>query len=122
MTVGRLPRISLYPGVSQRTLANAVVIEGFFAFMWFGWGQEGPPPAVSIVLVVGAILALLAVASGIRAARRARGEPSPLSGPAAGRRYGIVVGIEFGISGIGAAVLGATGHVKLIAAWVCLDG
>lgn len=120
MMARRLPRIPFYPDTPRRTLANAAVIEGFFAFMWFGWGQEGPPPGVSIVLVVGAILALLTVAGGIHAARRAREEPSPLSGPAAGRRYGVIVGVEFGISGIGAAVLAASGHVGFIAAWVCL--
>jgi hypothetical protein len=28
---------------STRTVANAVIIEGFFAVMWFSWGQEQPP-------------------------------------------------------------------------------
>lgn len=117
---GRLPRIRFYPAASRRTLANAAMIEGFFAFTWFGWGQEGPPPPVSVVLAVGACLALLIALGGLVAARRVRGEPAPLIGPAAGRRFGIIVGIEFGASGVGAAVLGVTGHGELIAAWVCL--
>ena len=33
-------------------------------------------------------------------------------------RFGIVVGVEFTLAGIGAAALGLSGHADLIAAWV----
>lgn len=113
----QLPR---YPHARRRTMANAAIVEGFFAFLWFGWGQEGPPAVVSILLTVGAFLAVVVVGAGVMAARRARGGPSPFSGAAAGRLYTFVVAVEFGLSGLGAAVLGATGHPDFIAAWVCV--
>jgi hypothetical protein len=105
---------------STRTLANAVIIEAFFALAWFSWGQDRPPAWESILLDIGAILAVLVTVGGIVIARRARHEPSPLSEPAAGKRYGIIVGTEFASIGIGAAIIGATGHSDFIAAWVCL--
>ncbi len=108
-----------YPGVPHRTLANAAAVEGFFAFAWFGWGQEGPPAAVSIVLAVGALLAALVAAGGIVSAYRARRAPSPLRGRDA-RLYAIIVGTEFGLAGLGAAVLAGTGRYEFIPAWVCL--
>lgn len=111
---------AIYPEAPARTLANAVIVEAFFAFAWFGWGQAGPPFAVSVVLGVGAVLSALVAAGGIRAAWRLRDQPSPLSGPAAGRRYGIIVGTEFGLAGVGAAILGVSGHAEFIPAWVCL--
>jgi hypothetical protein len=103
-----------------RTLANAVAIEGFFALAWLSWGQEQPPAWVSIVLDIGAILAVLVTVGGILLARRARHEPSPLSEPGAGKRYRIIVATEFASIGIGAAILGATGQPDFIAAWICL--
>jgi hypothetical protein len=108
-----------YATASRRTLANATIVEGFFGFMWFGWGQEGPPAWVSVVLTVGAVLSVLVLVAGVWFARRARHEPPPLADPATGRRYGIIVGTEFGSAGAGAAVLGLTGNAELIAAWVC---
>jgi hypothetical protein len=44
------------------------------------------------------------------------------SRPAAGiarRRYSLIVGLEFGLLGAGAAVLGATGLYRWIAVWIC---
>ena len=42
-----------------------------------------------------------------------------MSDPAVRRRYGIIVGLEFGLLGAGAAALGATGHYRWAAVWVC---
>lgn len=104
---------------SIRTLANAAIVEGFFSFMWFGWGQEGPPVWGAVVLGIGAVMAVLVAVTGIVCTRRARDEPSPLAGPVTGRRFGIIVGTEFASIGAGAAILGITGHVEFISAWVC---
>ena len=35
------------------------------------------------------------------------------------RRYSLIVGVEFGLLGAGAAVLGATGQYRWIAVWIC---
>ncbi|MGI8576383.1 MAG: hypothetical protein ACR2KG_00365 [Nocardioidaceae bacterium] len=110
----------LFADTPRRTQANAAIIEGFFGLMWFGWGQEGPPAWAWIVLIVGAVLAVLVRIGGIMTVRRTRGEPSPLSGPGARKRYKIIVATEVGLCGLGAAILGATGHCEFIAAWVCL--
>lgn len=110
----------LYPNATRRTLASAATVEGFFGFVWFGWGQEGPPLAVSFVLGAGALLALAVVIGGLLVTRRARDEPSPVSGEAAGKRFGMIVGIEFMLVGLGATVLGVTDHAELIAAWTAL--
>lgn len=71
------------------------------------------------MLAVGSVLAVVVAVLGIRVARRARAEPSPLAGKVAGRRYGIIVGSEFAAVGAGAAILGSTGHAEFIAAWAC---
>lgn len=110
----------LFAAASRRTLASAATVESFFAFAWFGWGQEGPPTGVSVALGVGAVLAVLVTIGAVLAARHARDEPSPVSGAVAGRRFGIIVGVEFGLIGLGAAMLGATGHAVFIPAWACL--
>lgn len=112
-------RFVAYTPASRRVVANAATIEGFFAFMWFGWGQEGPPAWASAVLGIGSVFAVLVAVAGIVLARRVRAEPAPLAGPSEGRRYGVIVGTEFASIGVGAAILGATGHAEFIAAWVC---
>ena len=35
------------------------------------------------------------------------------------RRYGIIVGVEFGLLGVGAAVLGVTGLYQWVPVWIC---
>lgn len=110
----------LYADVPARTAANAAAIEGFFAAMWFGWGQEGPPDGVSIILVVGFFLAVIVFIGGLGSAYSARGEPDPLAGGGAGRKYGITVATEFGLIGLGAVILGTTGHADFVAAWICV--
>jgi hypothetical protein len=42
-----------------------------------------------------------------------------MADPVVRRRYSIVVGLEFGLLGAGAAVLGATGQDRWIPAWIC---
>jgi hypothetical protein len=47
--------------------------------------------------------------------KRSEGALPAMSDPVVRRRYGIIVGLEFGLLGAGAAVLGATGHYRWIA-------
>ena len=42
-----------------------VVIEGFFAFVWFGCGQAAPPSWLVVPLAVGAGLAVLLTVAGV---------------------------------------------------------
>jgi RsiW-degrading membrane proteinase PrsW (M82 family) len=45
---------------------------------------------------------------------------SALGAPGAMRRYGIFVGVEFGVAALGAAMLIRRGHTRNLAPWVCL--
>jgi hypothetical protein len=57
-----------------RSRGVTVAVEGFFAFVWFGWGQADAPSWLVIPLAVGTVLgALLAVGAAI---------PAPATEPA----------------------------------------
>jgi hypothetical protein len=62
--------------------------------------------------------ALLAVA-GVLVAKRSPGPLPAASDPAVRRRYAIIVGLEFGLLGAGAAVLGVTGLYQWVPVWIC---
>jgi hypothetical protein len=42
-----------------------------------------------------------------------------MADPKARRRYSIIVGLEFGLLGVGAAILGATGQYRWTPVWIC---
>ena len=48
---------SFFP--TGRDRGVTVAVEGFFAFVWFGWGQAAPPSWLVAPLAVGAGLAVL---------------------------------------------------------------
>jgi hypothetical protein len=100
--------------------AMTALIFGFFASMWFGWAQEKPPPAWRRWLSIAAIVSLLVGAVGGYLAWKHWGDGSALSEPGAMRRYGITVGVEFALAGVGAAILGVRKRQDLIAPWICL--
>jgi len=96
-----------------------VAVEGFFAFVWFGWGQAAPPSWLVVPLAVGDGLAVLLTVAGVVLTIRSAGRLRVMAEPAVRRRYSIIVGLEFGLLGAGAAVLGATGQQQWIPAWIC---
>jgi hypothetical protein len=108
---------SLFPAGRDRGVT--VAIEGFFAFVWFGWGQAAAPSWLVIPLAVGIALGALLAVTGVVVAKRSTGRLLSASYPAVRRRYGIIVGLEFGLLGAGAAVLGATGRYQWVPVWVC---
>lgn len=110
----------LYSAASRRTAATAAAVEGFFALAWFGWGQAGPPAWESVALGVGSGVSVVILVIAILSILASRDQPSPVSGPDEGKRFGILVGIEFGLAGLGAVALAVAGQVQFIAAWVCL--
>ena len=112
-----MPKLSQsFPAGRDRGVT--VVVEGFFAFVWFGWGLADAPSWLTIPLATGVVLGALLAVTGVVAAWRSTGRLSA-SDPAVRRRYGIIVGLEFGLLGAGAAALGATGHYQWIPVWVC---
>jgi DNA-binding PadR family transcriptional regulator len=108
---------SFFPAGRDRGVT--VAVEGFFAFVWFGWGQAAPPSWLVVPLAVGGGLAVLLTVAGVVLTIRSAGRLRVMSDPAVRRRYSIIVGLEFGLLGTGAAVLGATGQQQWIPVWIC---
>jgi hypothetical protein len=102
-----------------RARGVTVVVEGFFAFVWFGWGQAAAPSWLVVPLAVGTALGALVAVVGVVVTVRSAGGLTTVSDSGVRRRYGITVGVEFTLIGAGAAVLGAIGSAQWIAAWVC---
>lgn len=91
---------------------------GFFAAAWFSWGAGGLSGHWADLLSAGSFAGLaLAILGGIFA-WRARGGPSSMRDPVAGRRFGIVVAITYAVIGLGAVALGGVGQPAYIAPWV----
>jgi hypothetical protein len=114
-----------------RGRASGMIVLGYFALAWTGWGASaGVPAGVQIALVAVAALAFAALVAGaVLMFRQARALPEPDAaereeGRRAGRRigirFGIVVVIEFAGIAVIARVLAITGRTDLIPLLVCL--
>ncbi|HEX3310739.1 MAG TPA: hypothetical protein VHS32_31180 [Streptosporangiaceae bacterium] len=101
---------SFFPEGRERGVT--VAVEGFFAFVWFGWGQAAPPSWLVVPLAVGGGLAVLLTVAGVVLTTRTPGRLRVMADPVVRRRYSIIVGLEFGLLGAGAAVLGTTGQTS----------
>ena len=86
---------------------------------WFGWGQEAPPSWLVPVLAAGSLVGLVVAVTGAVVGFRSPKETAVLRDQAALRRYGIIVGVEFALAGIGAGILGGIGQVASIPVWIC---
>jgi hypothetical protein len=95
------------------------LILALFSAAWFSWGQPDASGALTTALASGSCVALaVAVWGACRFFSAPRGDGAPRD-PAVGRRYGIIVAIEFAAIGLGAAVLGASGASAYIPVWAC---
>jgi hypothetical protein len=95
---------------SRRDRGMTALIEGFFGFVWFGWGQANASAGLRAWLAVaGVTAALVALAGGIQAFR-SPASTAVLHDRQARRRYGLAVGAEFTLAGVGAAVLAVAGQ------------
>ena len=103
----------------HRDAAMTAAILGFFAMAWFGWAQEHPPPRWTTWLRVGAASALLTVVMAAVLARRLWHSGTALDAGTA-RTFGIIVGVEFGLAGIGAALLTRRNRKELVPVWIAL--
>jgi hypothetical protein len=104
---------------SRRDAGITALVLGFFASAWFGWGQAAPPAGLGIWLTAGSLLALVVAAVGAFVGFRSSASTAAIHDRAAGRRYGVIVAIEFGLAGLGAGILGAIGQADYIPVWVC---
>ena len=103
-----------------RDLAVMTVVFGVAAMLWFGWGQEDPPRRWRLPLGIGGGLGLVAAVVGGFLVWQNWGPEFALAATSARRAFGITCGIEFGLAGIGAAILGVTRRSHWIAPWIAL--
>ncbi len=107
------------PAPTRRDRGITALVEGFFAAAWFGWGHAAASSTLSGWLDVGSVLALVVAVVGAVVGFRSPSTGAASRDPVASRRYGIIVGIEFGLAGVGAAILGVTGQADYIPVWIC---
>ncbi|GAB3153708.1 hypothetical protein GCM10027290_47010 [Micromonospora sonneratiae] len=100
-----------------RDAAATAVIFGFFASSWYGWAQEAPPAAWRKRLATGSILAMLVAVAGGLLAWRHWSDGTAFDADTS-RTFGIVVGIEFGLAGLGAGILALLRQSEMISAWI----
>ncbi|MFI5783361.1 hypothetical protein [Nocardia sp. NPDC051570] len=105
---------TLSGGRSRLSQGITAVIFGLFSLIWFEWGQEAPPGWLKVWLDIGAAVAGLVGIAGAAVCFRNRSADVPVQDPAARRRQGIIVGTEFAVAGLLAAVLGMTGNPTFI--------
>jgi hypothetical protein len=103
----------------RRDRGITALVEGFFAAAWFSWGHAAASAGLGRWLDIGSIAALLVAVAGGVTGFRSPASTGALRDRRAARRYGITVGIEFGLAGVGAGVLGALGQAEYISVWVC---
>ncbi|GAA1666698.1 hypothetical protein GCM10009830_10460 [Glycomyces endophyticus] len=100
-----------------RDAAGTAAVFGFFAMAWFGWAQERPPAKWLLSLRVGSVLSgLTAVAGGLLLWRH--WSDGSVIDASVGPKFGILVGIEFALAGLGCAVLAARKRADLMSAWI----
>jgi len=102
-----------------RDAAATAAIFGFFAAGWFGWAQDHPPKAWRGILIGGSVLSMLIAAAGALFAWRHWSAGTAFSSET-GPVFGIIVGIEFALAGLGAIGLTAWGRRELVPAWVAV--
>jgi hypothetical protein len=101
-----------------RDIAVTAAVFGVAAFVWFGWAQEAPPARWRVPLAAGSGLGLVLAVIGVLLTWQHWGPESALAAGEARRTFGIVCGIEFGLAGLGAGLLGAWKRPQWIATWI----
>jgi hypothetical protein len=103
-----------------RDLAVTAIILGVAAGLWFGWGQAQPPAGWGLPMTVGSFAAIaVAVAAGITLSRLRHGA-SAMESRRVRRAYGITVGVETAVIGLGAVGLALAGRSAYTAPWILL--
>ena len=102
-----------------RDAAATVAIFGFFGSVWFGWAQEKPPTSWRPWLLTGSVVSLVTMVAGGLLVWRHWNDGTVFDEDTS-KTFGVVVGIEFVVAGIGAAVLGARGRKNFIPVWIAL--
>ncbi len=104
----------------QTRLDHAItaIVLALFATAWFGWAHAGGPSPVGVWLdAASGVAGIVAVAAVVTAFRVPR-ERAVATTRAERRRYGIIVGIEFTLIGLGGAALNLAGGQRWVPVWV----
>lgn len=104
---------------SVRDVAATAAIFGFFASVWFGWAQECPPATWRPWLRTGSVLCLLVMVAGGVLTWMNRGAATAFDEDTS-KAFGLVVGLEVVLAGVGVAVLRAGVRRELVPVWVAL--
>ena len=88
-----------------------------FASSWFGWAQEAPPRRLRPVLITGSVLSLVTLAGAVILTILHWSDGTVFDADTS-PTFGIVVGIEFAIAGLGAFLLARRGRKDLMSAWI----
>ncbi|SDL47004.1 hypothetical protein SAMN05216298_3964 [Glycomyces sambucus] len=100
-----------------RDAAGTAAVFGFFAMAWFGWAQEAPPAKWLWPLRIGSILSgLTAVAGGLLLWRH--WSDGSVIDASVGPKFGIIVGVEFALAGLGCGLLAWRKRADLMSAWI----
>lgn len=102
-----------------RDAAVTAATFGFFGAGWFGWAQDDPPPSWRGWLTGGSIVSMLTAIAGGVLAWQYWSDGSAIDATTA-PTFGIIVGVEFSIAAIGAALLAKFRKSDLIPAWIAL--
>ncbi|MEV6968584.1 hypothetical protein AB0M47_26055 [Hamadaea sp. NPDC051192] len=104
---------------SRRDAGITALVLGFFGSAWFSWGGANPPGWLTPLLIIASYVSLAVAVVGAIVGFRAPKSTAAIRDRESGKRYGIIVGIEFGLAGVGAAILGVTGQAAYIPVWIC---
>jgi len=102
-----------------RDVPATAAIFGFFASVWLGWAQEHPPASWRPWLLTGSVTALLTMVAGALLTWR-NWDATTAFDEDTGRWFGIVVGLEVVLAGVGAVVLSLRGRRELVPVWIAL--
>jgi hypothetical protein len=102
-----------------RDAAATAAIFGFFGSMWFGWAQEHPPKSWRPWLFTGSVVSLATMLAGGFLVWWHWGDGTAFDEDTS-KTFGVVVGIEVVLAGVGAAVLAARGRRDVIPVWIGL--
>lgn len=105
---------------TPRDLTVTAVVLAVAGVLWFGWGQARPPAGWGLPMSIGTLAAIaIAIVAGITLIRFRHGATARES-QRVRQVYGITVGVETAVIGLGAAVLALTGRSAYIAPWILL--
>jgi hypothetical protein len=118
-TTATRPQLQPPTGPGTRVTAVTAAILAFFASMWFGWAQERPPAWLIPPLVAGSVVSVIILVVAVVTVFRSSGPLPAADSPEIRRRYGLTVGVESAVVGLGSIVLAVAHQPQWIGVWIC---